>query len=105
MAHGETNFTVLPNLSWARKEVLDLVHDLIDLTDDVGTRAVDRICRLSAESSDAGRRMALLVQLSAALAGTVAIAEGSPGSFCRELLVEELGDLIQGSLAQPATLN
>ena len=96
---------VLPNLAWARQQVLDLVNDLIDLSDDVGSRAVDRICQLSAETHDAGRRMALLVQLSAALAGTVAVAEGSADGFRREGLVAELGDLIQGSLIGPGALN
>ncbi|MDH4145376.1 MAG: hypothetical protein OEY23_09440 [Acidimicrobiia bacterium] len=89
---------VVPNLSWARAEVLDLVADLASADAEVGARAVDRLSRLSRAAADPGRRMALLVQLSAALAGTLTIADSSPNGLDRRTLREDLSHLVRGAL-------
>jgi hypothetical protein len=96
---------VLPNLAWARREVLCLLRELLVLDDDAQGRAVDRICALSRQVDDHGRRLALLVQMSAAIIATVAIAEHRPLDFDRDALPDQLSGMIQAALVDPAQLN
>ncbi len=93
------------NLAWARREVLNLVERLVLAADNDDFAAVSgRLARLTNDTVDPARRLALLLQLSVAIAGTVDVAEARRG-VDRESLVLDLAPALRTCLhehRQPA---
>ena len=89
------------NLAWARREVLDLVERLVLAADNDDFAAVSgRLARLTNDTVDPARRLALLLQLSVAIAGTVDVAEARCG-VDRERLVLDLAPALRTCLHEP----
>jgi hypothetical protein len=88
-------------LAWARREVLDLVDRLVLAVDTDDFAAVSgRLARLANDTVDPSRRLALLLQLSIAIAGTVDVAETRRG-VDRERLVADLAPAMRNCLHEP----
>jgi hypothetical protein len=77
------------NLSWARDEVVLLVGTLALPGEDQLGRLLDQLARLTADTNDPGRRLALLLQLGVAMTGLFETVERQ-GRLDRL----ELGDLL-----------
>lgn len=101
MTINESSGDTSDNLAWARREVLDLVDRLVLAVDSDDFAAVSgRLARLTNDTVDPARRLALLLQLSVAIAGTVDVAEARHG-VDRESLVLDLAPTLRSCLHEP----
>jgi hypothetical protein len=88
-------------LSWAKREVLDLLDALVNASDDGDFESVQRtLATLNTRAADPGRRLALLLQMSVACAGIVDIAEMRQG-IDRGTLALDLAPALRSCLHQP----
>ena len=88
------------NLSWARDEVVLLVGTLALPGQDRLGRLLDQLARLTADTKDPGRRLALLVQLGVAMTGLFETVE-QQGRLDRLELADLLYTLLRSDVPDP----
>ncbi|MDH4145154.1 MAG: hypothetical protein OEY23_08295 [Acidimicrobiia bacterium] len=102
MTISETSSNSTRPLTWARDEVLELVDRMANAVDDDDFVAVTgRLARLVNDTSEPAKRLALLLQLSVAVAATVELAEGQ-GYIDRERLSIDLAPALRTDLSVEA---
>ncbi len=85
-------------LGWAKDEVLDLVDAMVNALDDDDFASIQgQLADLNAKTTDPGRRLAILLQMSVACAGIVDIAEIGQG-IDRSTLALDLAPALRSCL-------
>lgn len=90
------------SLAWARVEVLDLIDALLNATKDEDFAGVtDRLQRLTNAGEDSGRRLAVLLHMSTAMAAIVDLVETMGGEIDRADFANRLRPVLRACLHEP----
>lgn len=90
------------SLAWARLEVLDLIDALLNAADDEDFAGVtDRLQRLTNAGEDTGRRLAVLLHMSTAMAAIVDLVETMGGDIDRTDFATRLRPVLRACLHEP----